>query len=92
MAVTISRLYDRYADAERAVSQLEAAGIPQTDISIVANNSDEWYNSGKKDGDRDGVDDRAESAGKGAGIGAGIVAQLAFSPAWGYLRSLGLGR
>ena len=41
MAVTISRLYDRYADAERAVTALEAAGIPHSDISIVANNSDE---------------------------------------------------
>ena len=71
MAVTVSRLYDRYADAERAVTALESAGIPNSDISIVANNSDEWYNSGKKDRDRDGVDDRAESAGKGAGIGAG---------------------
>jgi hypothetical protein len=46
MAVTISRLYDRYADAERAVTALESAGIPNSDISIVANNSDEWY-SGK---------------------------------------------
>ena len=26
MAVTISRLYDRYADAERAVTALESAG------------------------------------------------------------------
>ena len=72
MAVTISRLYDRYADAERAVTALETAGIPHSDISIVANNSDEWFNGGKKDRDRDGVDDRSESAGKGAGIGAGI--------------------
>ena len=34
MAVTISRLYDRYADAERAVTALESAGIPiQTSAS-----------------------------------------------------------
>ena len=91
MAVTISRLYDRYADAERAVSQLEAAGIPQSDISIVANNSDEWYNSGKTDRDRDGVDDRAESAGKGAGIGAGIGGTAGLLAGLGLLAIPGLG-
>ncbi|HEY8671401.1 MAG TPA: general stress protein, partial [Terriglobales bacterium] len=73
MTVTISRLYDNYADAQRAVQGLESAGVPHSDISIVANNSDNWYNSGKKvDRDGDGVDDRAEGAGKGAGIGAGL--------------------
>ena len=70
----------------------KALEYPQSDISIVANNSDEWYNSGKKDRDRDGVDDRAESAGKGAGIGAGIGGAAGFSLALGCLRSLGLGR
>src|SRR3954452_13319587 len=74
MTTTISRLYDTYSDAERAVSRLEAAGVPHSDISIVANNSDNWYGSstGKVDRDRDGVDDRAEGAGTGAGIGAGL--------------------
>jgi hypothetical protein len=84
MAVTISRLYDRYADAERAVTALETAGIPHSDVSIVANNSDNWYTGGKKDRDRDGVNDRAESAGKGAGIGAGLGAQLDYSQAWDF--------
>ena len=47
--------------------------MPNSDISIVANNSDSWFNTDKKvDRDRDGVDDRAEGAGKGAGIGAGV--------------------
>ena len=73
MTVIISRLYDRYADAEAAVRSLETAGVPDSDISIVANNSDNWFSSGKKvDRDGDGVDDRAEGAGKGAGIGAGL--------------------
>ena len=43
MTTTISRLYDTYSDAERAVRRLEAAGVPHSDISIVANNSDNWY-------------------------------------------------
>jgi hypothetical protein len=42
MTVTISRLYDNYADAQRAVQGLESAGVPHSDISIVANNSDNW--------------------------------------------------
>ena len=84
MTVTISRLYDSYADAQRAVTRLESAGVPHSDISIVANNSDNWFDGGKKDRDRDGVDDRAESAGKGAGIGAGL------GGAAGLLAGLGL--
>ena len=40
MTVTISRLYDSYAQATEAVSNLEKAGIPHSDISIVSNNSD----------------------------------------------------
>jgi hypothetical protein len=91
MAVTISRLYDRYADAERAVAALQTAGVPHSDISIVANNSDEWYNSGKKDRDRDGVDDRAEGAGKGAGIGAGIGGAAGLLAGLGLLAIPGLG-
>ena len=90
MAVTISRLYDRYADAERAVTALESAGIPNSDINIVANNSDEWY-SGKKDRDGDGVDDRAESAGKGAGIGAGLGGAAGLLAGLGLLAIPGLG-
>src|SRR5215207_7708284 len=91
MAITISRLYDRYADAERAVTALETAGIPQSDVSIVANNSDNWYNSGKKDRDGDGVDDRAESAGKGAGIGAGLGGAAGLLAGLGLLAIPGLG-
>jgi hypothetical protein len=91
MTVTISRLYDRYAEAERAVTALESAGIPNSDISIVANNSDEWYSSGKKDRDRDGVDDRAEGAGKGAGIGAGLGGAAGILAGLGLLAIPGLG-
>jgi hypothetical protein len=90
MTVTISRLYDSYAHATEAVGDLENAGVSPSDISIVANNSSNWYSGDKTgkttsppdditDRDRDGVDDRAEGAGKGAGIGAtagGVVGLL----------------
>jgi hypothetical protein len=75
MSVTVSRLYDDPQAAHRAVMDLEAAGIPSDDISLVASNADNWYRGDKKttrkvDRDLDNVDDRAEGAGAGAGIGA----------------------
>jgi hypothetical protein len=92
MTVTISRLYDNYSDAEWAVRNLEAAGVPHSDISIVANNSDNWYDSNRTiDRDRDGVDDRAEGAGKGAGIGAGVGGAAGLLTGLGLLAIPGLG-
>ena len=92
MTATISRLYDNYADAQRAVANLEAAGVPHSDLSIVANNSDNWYSTGKKvDRDRDGVDDRAEGAATGAGIGAGLGGAAGLLAGLGLLAIPGLG-
>ena len=77
MTVTFMNLYDSYAQATEAVRNLEKAGVPHSDISIVSNNSDNWYseNTARRttgspatlDRDRDRVDDRAEGAGTGAG-------------------------
>ncbi|MGX1384944.1 hypothetical protein AB7M66_006075 [Bradyrhizobium japonicum] len=92
MTVTISRLYDKYNDAQQAVQRLEAAGVSHSDISIVANNSDGWFSTDKKvDRDRDGVDDRAEGAGKGAGIGAGVGGTAGLLAGLGLLAIPGLG-
>ncbi|OYU91578.1 MAG: hypothetical protein CFE29_01435 [Bradyrhizobiaceae bacterium PARB1] len=90
MTATISRLYDNYSDAQAAVTKLEAAGVPHSDISIVANNSDGWFD-GKKDRDGDGVDDRAEAAGTGAGVGAGIGGAAGLLAGLGLLAIPGLG-
>jgi hypothetical protein len=92
MTTTITRLYDYHADAERAVCRLENAGISQSDISIVANNSERWYRPGSKvDRDRDGIDDRAEGAGAGAGIGAGLGGAAGLLAGLGLLAIPGLG-
>jgi hypothetical protein len=95
MTVTISRLYDNYADAQRAVTNLEAAGVPHSDLSIVANNSDSWYNADKPgkrvDRDGDGVDDRAEGAATGAGVGAGLGGAAGLLAGLGLLAIPGLG-
>lgn len=91
MTKTISKLYDNYADAERAVNELEAAGLSHSEISLVANNSDNWHDSKKVDRDGDGTDDRAEAAGKGAGIGGGIGAAAGLAAGLGLLAIPGLG-
>jgi len=92
MTVTISRLYDSYADAQKAVSSLEAAGLPHSDLSIVANNSEGWYGANNKvDRDRDGVDDRAEGAATGAGVGAGLGGAAGLLAGLGLLAIPGLG-
>lgn len=40
MTKTITRLFDNYADAEKAVRDLESMGVPHSDVSIVASNAD----------------------------------------------------
>jgi len=76
MSVTISRLYSDYETASAVVTELEAAGLPHAEMSLVSSNADNWYmgkkaaTQGKIDRDADGVDDRVEGAGAGAGIGA----------------------
>jgi hypothetical protein len=101
--ITISRLYDTYDAAARAVAQLERAGIPHSDISIIANNADGWYDrdhtivrttvrtSGKVDRDLDGVDDRAEGAAAGVGIGAAVGGLAGLLAGLGLLAIPGLG-
>ena len=77
MTKTVSALYDTYDAASSAVSALEAAGIPHSDISIVANNSENWHH-----------DDRPSNAAEGAGTGAGVGA--AVGGVGGLLTGLGI--
>ena len=55
---TVTRLYDNHADAVQVVNDLEAASIPHSDISIVANNRGDRYSP------------VAADTGTGAGTGA----------------------
>src|SRR5687767_4987956 len=95
MTTVISKLYPTYDRAAEAVRELETAGVPHKDISIVSNNSDNWYSESgttkRVDRDRDGVDDRAEGAGKGAGIGAGVGGAAGLLAGLGLLAIPGLG-
>ncbi len=61
MTTTVTGLFDSYDEARESVSALETAGIPSRDISIVANNGDDYHKT-----------NAAEGAGEGAGIGAAV--------------------
>jgi hypothetical protein len=61
MTQTITALYDTYNAASSAVNSLEAAGIPHSDISIVASNADDSHST-----------NAAADAGIGAGVGAAV--------------------
>jgi hypothetical protein len=65
MTRTVTALYDTYDSAISAVNDLEACGIPHSDISLVSNNVDNRY-------DKDHPTNAAADAGTGAGIGAAV--------------------
>jgi hypothetical protein len=101
--ITISRLFEDYDTAVRAVGDLERAGIPYSDISILANNSDGWYESDRPsslsrpsttrriDRDHDGIDDRREGADTGAVIGGTVGGVAGLLAGLGMLAIPGLG-
>jgi hypothetical protein len=70
---TVSRVYDTYAQARAAVAAVEAAGIPSSEVSLVANK----YVSGQYE-EVDDVNKTATGAGIGGamGGGAGLLAGL----------------
>jgi len=75
MSKTVTRLFDTYADATTAVSELEANGISHDNISIIANNA-----HGEHAG-HDGVNDhgdvtRGTSTGAVLGGAGGLLAGL----------------
>lgn len=67
MTQTITALFDNFNDAEVAVRDLEAAGVPHDDISLVANNA-----HGAHDHKVMNTAEAAKDAGRGAGIGATV--------------------
>jgi hypothetical protein len=75
MAQTVTALFDRYEDAALAVRNLETMGIPASDISMVANNAENWH---KADQPSNASADAGVGASLGAvaGGGAGLLAGL----------------
>jgi len=81
---TIARLYDTHADATQVVTRLEAAGVPHSDISIVANNRDDPAVTDRHADHGTGATTGATAGaviGGGAGLLAGIGA-LAIPALW----------
>lgn len=77
MSKTITRLFDDYTYASAAVRDLEAAGIPRDDISIVANNAHGDHAVHDHDGvNEDGDVTRGVSTGAALGGVGGLLAGL----------------
>jgi hypothetical protein len=70
---TINRVYDSYAQAREAVQAVEAAGVPSSEISLVANK-----HVSAEHADVNEASDAAKGAGIGGvvGGGAGLLAGL----------------
>ena len=79
---TITRVYDTYSHADRVVRDLEAAGIPSGDISLLANKyvSEKYANV-----------EEASPAGTGAGLGAAVGGGAGLLAGLGLLAIPGLG-
>ena len=84
---TITALFDDYADAADAVSQLKEAGIPEADISLVGGDARSRTSSSAATND----DDDDNDAGKGAAIGGAIGGGAGLLAGLGMLAIPGLG-
>jgi hypothetical protein len=77
---TVTGLYDIYDDALETVRDIESAGVPKSDISMIANNGDGRYEGVRETPVRE--TNAASDAGTGAAIGtlvgggAGLLAGL----------------
>lgn len=79
---TFSKVYDSYGQAQRVVRDLESAGVPSRDISLVANKyvSEKYANV-----------DEASATASGAGIGAAVGGGAGLLAGVGLLAIPGLG-
>lgn len=81
MERTVTRLFDSYAEATRAAEELERMGVPESRISLLANNSEGHFKGTEHRGDHD-LDEAGDGAATGAvaggvlGGGAGLAAGL----------------
>lgn len=75
---TLCRVYDSYAQARAAVNAVEKAGVPSSDVSIVANKHVSAEHADVNDVNE--VSDAAAGAGIGGALGggAGLLAGLGF--------------
>ena len=79
---TIAHMYNRYEEAEKVVSDLEASGIPHSDISLVANADARGQSA-------DPTASTGTTTGTGAGGGAGALLGTALGGGAGLLAGIG---
>jgi uncharacterized membrane protein len=72
MTMNLSRLYDSKYEAEQVVEELKKAGIPNNEISVIANNGEE----DDVVGDETGKVTTGATVGAAVGGGAGLLAGL----------------
>ena len=85
MSTIVTRLFDTYDHAKSAVAELEANGIPHSDISLVANNTDDRYSSAVPS-----TTDTAAGADAGTGAGTGATLGTVLGGGAGLLAGLGM--
>jgi hypothetical protein len=86
MSKIITRLFDSFSDAQQAVIELERAGVPHGDISLVSHRSDPHHAAADVREPRSFT--AGEAAAKDAGIGG--AAGAAIGGAGGLLAGLGV--
>lgn len=71
MTQTVTRLYNKYDDAEKAVGELRRIGVADDEMSLIASNEDGVHSHRVRDGKPNTAgEEAAEGAGKGAELGA----------------------
>jgi len=86
---TIVRLYDTHETAAEVVRELEGAGIPDTDISLVTNNRDNQYAAAAPS--RTSTAERTDTESKAAsGAGTGATTGAVLGGGAGLLAGLGM--
>jgi hypothetical protein len=90
MSRTVTRLFDSHTQAIDAVDQLEQAGVDRDNISLLANNADNWHEGHQHPGAGDD-NDAADGAGKGATTGGLIGGAGGLLAGLGMLAVPGLG-
>jgi hypothetical protein len=86
MSQTVTYLYDSYDSALETARDLEAAGIPTRDISLIASNG-----SGRYASSREPAETVGEHAGKDAGVGTVVGGGVGLLAGLGVLAIPGLG-
>jgi hypothetical protein len=93
MSHIITRLFDNFRDAEHAVIELERAGVPHGDISLVSHRGDPGHANARVRAPRDHTANEAavRDAGVGAALGGVIGAGGGVLAGLGLLAIPGLG-